>query len=436
MAVLQFRRPGRNAGANADDAYNGYDAEEYADEAGEAYGEDEYDRDGYDTGSAAGGWSDFSRKLRVHRRRIVLRALLVVIVAAAAIVSLYVHVTTRTFTEAAFTRMADLARVSNAAYRDLGGRIMIASRDGANCYDTDGKAVWNITYEMQQPIIAVSGAAAAIADYNGSTVHVVSSTEILGTVRTNLPIRSIAVSEGGEVAAVLSDREVTWIYLYSKDGTEIACFKTTMAQTGYPVSVAISPGGEMVCVSFLHAGSAEVRSSIAFYNFGRVGQNVVDHYVSGFDYQDEVFPYVRFLSNESAVAVSGSRIVWFKGKEIPEAGTEQLFAEELLGVYDGTGRVGLLFPDTSGEAQYRLDIYDQRGTAPEPITFTLDLSGVGITEDQVVVHSDKECRIFRHDGTQRYRGSFSKEVLLMVPSSRADRLTVVTGNGIERMALN
>ena len=56
---------------------------------------------------------------------------------------------------------------------------------------------------MQNPIVSVCGEVAAIADYNGRTIYIQSKEKQLGTVTTNLPIRSINVAANGVVAVVL-----------------------------------------------------------------------------------------------------------------------------------------------------------------------------------------------------------------------------------------
>ena len=80
-------------------------------------------------------------------------------------------------------------------------------------------------------MLSVCNNVAAIGDYNGRTVYVVSSTGQLGTVNTNLPIRKICVSQSGVVAAVLDDAEVTRILLYNGNentDTSIVDIKATM----------------------------------------------------------------------------------------------------------------------------------------------------------------------------------------------------------------
>lgn len=289
---------------------------------------------------------------------------------------------------------------------------------------------------MQNPVVAKAGNVLAIGDYNGSTIYLVNDESSIGTVDTSLPIRDLSVSENGEVAAVLADTDTTWVYLYASDGSTIAYFKTTMSQSGYPVSVAVSPDGELVCVSHLLTDSTGVHSSIAFYNFGAVGQNVAENNVAGFNYEDEIFPYTRYMTDSSCVAVSDARIAWFNGKEIPQNGQNAMFSEELQGIYDGEKYIGLLFPDTSGAGLYSLHIYDTVGNEISEVSFDQSFTNIQIAGNCIYINDDSSMSIYTVQGQLRYSGTFPMKVISVIPEENTNsRLFLATENGIEEMTL-
>ncbi|MBP3735555.1 MAG: hypothetical protein J6I56_00895 [Lachnospiraceae bacterium] len=421
MAILQFRKP-------REEAEEYYDPEEYYTE--EVYEEEAYPED------APSDREDYTERIRRHRRAVVIRTVVLTLLMIGMVSFVAYRVDTRVFSGAEISQVSPLVRSSSSIFKNLGGNVFSYSRDGASCMDPDGKPIWNITYEMQQPMIDIEGNTAAIADYNGSKVYVVTSEKTLGTVTTLMPIRAISVSRSGEVAAVLADSNVTWVYLYAADGTEIAYFRMSMNRTGYPVSVSISPGGEMVCISYLRADGTDVKSSVAFYNFGSIGQNEIDNYVSGFDYRDEIVPYVRFISDTASFAVSDERIAFFTGRQIPQAGENIFFKENLLSVYSSDKYVALLFPDSSGVEQYRLDIYNARGDKITTIPFTMDFTDIQIAYDRIYISDEQSGKIFDVDGTQKFSGAFGKSIDALIPGSRIDKITVITTDGLERLTLN
>ena len=420
MAVIKFRNP-----------YSGLTPEEDYEEDSYDYEEDErsfIDEEAEDSDRA---W---------ERRREILRLVLHwggIAGAAAAFLALMVFLASqRVYSGASMSVILEMDTQEGTEFTTLGSSVVYCSKDGASCLNANGTVIWSQSFEMQKPLISVAGNVMAVGDYSGSTIYLLGEKKILGSVNTNLPIRALAASESGEVAAVLADTDVTWVYLFDAEGSTIAYFKTTMAQSGYPLSVAVSPSGELVCVSHLLTQSSGVSSSIAFYNFGNVGQNVAENNVSGFNYDNEIFPVTVYLSDTACAAVSDSRIAFFTGREIPQSGVNTLFQDEIKGVYAGGSYIGLLFDDASGENEYTLQIYDASGNTAGTISFTMDYSDIQIAGKHVFISSSSELQIYDVNGRERYSGSFEKEVREIVPrTDTIGRLYLVTTDGLEQMTL-
>ena len=128
------------------------------------------------------------------------------------------------------------------AYENVRGNVVQYGSSGAICLDQRGKELWNVSYDMQQPIASVSGDVIAIANRGGYQIYVMNAKGLMGTIRTMLPIHTITAAENGEVAVIMNDSKVTWIRLYTADGNEIAYLTQTMAENGYPIAAAVSPG--------------------------------------------------------------------------------------------------------------------------------------------------------------------------------------------------
>ena len=92
-------------------------------------------------------------------------------------------------------------------YIAYNGHVLKLSRDGAEAFEGNGKAIWNVTYEMQDPKAATCGDFVAIADKQGTEIYVASAANDMGKISTKLPILDICVSKQGVVAAVLEDAE-------------------------------------------------------------------------------------------------------------------------------------------------------------------------------------------------------------------------------------
>ena len=381
---------------------------------------------------------NYKDKIKSHKLTILYRAALVIVLIAAVAVFLVVQWKNKVFSESVVVSSTPVTIVQGAMVENLGGNILLYSKDGASCIDAKGNALWNQTFEMQEPMLSVCNNVAAIGDYNGRTVYVVSSTGQLGTVNTNLPIRKICVSQSGVVAAVLDDAEVTRILLYNGNentDTSIVDIKATMDKSGYPMSLSLSPNGKLLAISYLHVNSGEMKSSVAFFNFGEVGKNESDNYVSGYDYPDTVIPYVQFMNNSAAFAVSDDRIVFFEGGEKPANKATALLNEEVQGIYYNEDYVGLVFHYQTGESAYRLDVYNTAGTKIHSQLFDMEYTDIIFSRDQVIIYNDMDCKICNMSGVDKFTGTFEKPSSLLVPTSSNYKYVSVTSNSVDVIEL-
>lgn len=381
---------------------------------------------------------DYREKIRSHKLVIFYRVILGIALIAAIIVFLFIQWRDKVFTESLVTATAPITIVQGAEVKNLGGNILLYSKDGVSCVDTKGNAVWNRTYEMQTPLISISGQTAAIGDYNGRSIYVMDKSGEKGTINTNLPIRNFCVSSNGVVAAILDDSNSVRINIYNgNENTEetIATGTASMDKSGYPVSIALTPNGKIMAISYLYVDSGNMKSSVAFYNFGEVGQNETDNYVSGYDYLNTVIPYVRFMDNDSAFAVSDDRIVFFAGVERPVNIASNLLEEEIQSIYYNENYVGLVFNDQSGESVYRLDVYNSAGSKIGSQFFDIDYTDIIFSKDQIIIYSDTECQISNIKGVDKFIGDFDKSTSLLIPTGSVYRYVTVTTDSVDTIEL-
>ncbi len=378
---------------------------------------------------------NYSGRIRRHRLTLFYKTLLVLIVIAAISTALYVQWKNQTYKAYAVLNSVDKKAVSETTYLNYNGKILVYSKDGISCSDTNGKVEWNQTYEMQAPIVSTNDEWAAVGDYNGRVIYAIDGKGNEGKIDTNLPIRDFCVSANGIVAAVLDDGTITWIYLYDATGTKLAMCKTTMQKSGYPLAVTISDNGELVGVSYLYIDSGEMKSSVAFYNFGSVGQNSIDNTVSGYDYADAIVPYLSFLNPTTVFAVADNRLMFYSGAQKPTSSAEKILNEEIQGVYYNENYVGLVFLDTTGKSRYRIDVYDTKGNIVMSHNFDMEYKDIIFNEDLLILYNDLECSIYNMNNVKKFEGTFNKTVSLLVPTSSMKKYVIVTQDTIETIEL-
>lgn len=380
--------------------------------------------------------TSYQEKIRSHKLKVFFRTVVIIVIAVIAVAAIYISWRDKEYTEATITVDAVITGGSDSKVVSLNGYVIQYSKDGVSCINSNGQQVWNQTYEMQNPIAHTCASVIAIGDYNGHNIYVSNTSGSMGTVDTNLPIRDFCVSSQGVVAAVLDGTDVTWIYLYDSTGNTLANFKTTMKDSGYPVSISLSPNAELLCVSYLYPEDGSLKTSVAFFNFGSVGQNSIDNYASGYDYPGVVVPYVQFMNGSTAFAVSDDRIMFYTGDQKPVSQAENLFgAEEIRSIYFNDSYVGLVFANNTEDGEYRLLVYNTSGSLVLTTYFDFNYSEIIFGEKQIIIYNDDECIIKDLSGHDKYVGTFTESVRLVVPTNYRNRFTLVTAASIETMNL-
>ncbi len=381
------------------------------------------------------GREDYLEKIKSHKFVLFWRGLLITVVIIGAITIAHITMKNKTYSSTEVASSAEISIQTNVNVEPFDNHILTYSKDGASCINSSGTAVWNETFEMQNPMCNICQNTVAIGDYNGRNIYIMNTEEVLGHISTTKPIKDFCTSANGVVAVVLDDTDATLIYMYDKEGNELVHFRTTMKESGYPACVSISPSGELVCVSFLFVDGNAIKSSVAFYNFGEVGQNSTDNYVSGYDYVDKVVPITRFFDDKNAFAVADDRVMFYSGAQKPVSIAERLQSESIQRVYYGEDYVGLVFNSTVPESKYRLDLYDKEGNLAGSIEINMDFSDVILEEDQVIIYNESTCKIYGINGKEKYNGYFEKSVYMVIPTTKKNKLTLVTADSIDTIEL-
>lgn len=384
---------------------------------------------------------EVSYKTKIGRHQVVkfYRGCIIIILLIVAAIGVYFYTENKEYVDYEVRQSYEWSKAQEAQCCQLGGNLLVYSKDGMSCVDTKGNTIWNQSYEMQAPIIKTCGNVVAAGDYNGRNIYVASTEGIIGTINTTMPIRDLCVSENGVVAAVHDHSDVTAIYIYNANkGEAIADFKTTMSKSGYPIAIDISSDGKMFAVSYLKTEDGKMISNIGFYNFSSVGQNYTDNLVGGYVYEDSVVPLVEFIATDIVYGVSDNRLMMYQGEQIPTNTKDIMISEEILSVYSSEDTIGLVFYNTAANTEdtYRLVLYDVHGEIENEITFDLDYQEILIGKKGIVIYNEDECEIYNKDGRNKFKGRFKEKVQCVLPMGNIGRYTLVTKDRIQLIELN
>lgn len=309
----------------------------------------------YDTPpNGDGGMGEYKKKLFQHRAGLGIRFLICAVVVLGAGFGLWFWFQHKTFTEYVITSSKEHSSTVDTQYEEYNGKLLKYSRDGISCIDSNGEALWSQTYNMTTPVVDICQSAVAVADHQGSKVYVFDAQGLRSEITTRLPIQQISISSQGVTALLLNDSNVSWIYLYDKEGNKLAESRCSLDETGQPLSISLSSDGAKLAVSYLQVKAGRADSCVVFYNFGSVGSNFVDKIVSSKVYEDTLIPKVKYLGSSVCAAVSDQGLIYYEGAEIPEEASSLLLDTEIQGVFFGSDRVGLVVDgsyDTAADSE-------------------------------------------------------------------------------------
>lgn len=390
----------------------------------------EYFKEKYEDNQA-----EFRRKLRKHKLAILYRVLLIVAILAASIVAVYYNYQRMVYASYDVLRKLDYTQSPNSHFLNLNGSVLRYSQDGASLYNMDSKMLWNETFEMQNPMVDVCGDYIAIGDYKDAVIYVFNGTGLRGKIDTAIPVRNFCVSGTGNVAAVLEDDDVTWVKLYDETGTNIASDRTTMAKSGYPVNVDISDNGIILAVSYLYIDSGIISSSVAYYNFGAVGQNEIDNLVSGYNYSDTIVSYLEFMNESTSFAVGDNTMAIFSGDQKPEKVFEMPVEKQILSVFNNEEYIGLVFEGEEGQLPFCLEVYDKSGNLVLTQQFELEYTDILFHKDLAIIYNANECLIYNMKGLKKFEGNFKESAITLIPTVNKSKFLLVSGDGMEEIQL-
>lgn len=376
----------------------------------------------------------YKEKIMRHKLASVYRILLAVAGVAALITLIVVQYRRHVYTD--YDIVASVPRESARGTTDvrLGKSILTYSRDGAHCTDAKGQTTWNQTYQIQDVRLAISGDTSAIGDYNGRSIYVQNPLQQLGVITTPMPIQEIAVSECGNVTAVLADTDLVWVNTYNPDGKLLYYGTASMNDAGYPAAISLSPSGELLCVAYIYVDAGVLKTNLAFYNLKEVGENYNDFMVYSDSFTD-IVPYMQFMNDSTMFAVGDGCLRIYTGSHQPVLAAGHLYNEEVRSVFYNEEYVGLMFRSEDSEYLYRLDVYNTAAKKVNSFYYNIEYTDLFFDKDTIVIYNETECVITTMDKIEKFNGSFSRTVRLMLPGNSAYRYVLVTDTSIDTIQL-
>ena len=97
--------------------------------------------------------------------------------------------------------------------------------------------------------------------------------------------------------------------------------------------------------------------------------------------------------------------------------------------------IGLVFASDDSEHMYRLNVYNAAAARVGVYYFDMDYTDIFFGNENFVIYNESECQIMTLDGIEKYNGSFTKTVELMLPLGNSYQYMLVTDTSIDKIQL-
>ena len=379
-------------------------------------------------------------------KMVVFVAVIVVCVAAAVLVWLRY----RTYDSYEVKEELKTETLSEAEFYDYGDAVLKVSKNGAIYSTVGGELIWNQSYEMNAPIVDICEDYVVIGAQKGTEIYILNKQGLKGKIETTRQIRAVEVAGQGTVAVMTEKNKSYYINLYDTDGEELVQGEMHIENSGYPLSMSLSPDAIKLAVALVDVSKGQANSTVNFYNFGTVGQNEIDNLVSSYTYEGLVIPRIQYLNDNKVVAFSNGKLLFFGGAQKPEESAVVPVTEEIRSVFYSDKYVGVTYnvePDktASGDAakeqeksslMHEVAVYDLKGKEVMKKQYKEDYGDVEILGNSELVFTlGEKCMICSMDGVIKFAGELEQEVLKMEQTGVGNEYYVIFKDRVQKIRL-
>ena len=379
---------------------------------------------------------ELDKKIRKHRLKIVrtIFAVAALLLLLAGAVMLIFRM--KEYTEYDVVESGERTDTVAAKYLSVWNGVIKYSNDGASYTNYADELVWNQTYEMQEPMVDVCEDYVVFAEKGGKKIYILNREKFQGSVETTMEIVRVRVANQGTVAVLMQKDGISYIRLYDKTGNNLAGGQIGIENTGYPLDIALSNDAIKLAVTMLDINEGNIKSMIAFYNFGSVGQNEIDHMVGSSSFSGMVIPQIEFVTNDRLLAFGDSEIIIFEGKQKPTLSKEIKLDHEIKSLFYNNDYFGWVQNNDDEENTRHMEIYDTKGIHILSKDFALDYDTVEfLSNNEICIRNQKECLIYNTYGVKHFAYTFDVPLYNIMAGSTGRDYTFIFEDTVEKVRL-
>lgn len=379
---------------------------------------------------------EYRQKLREHRRRVWRRTFIIVLVIVLIAAGLGLYMAFRHYEDYDILSSVERSDTEATHFAEFHGGILKYSNDGAFYTDTSNELIWNQTYEMSNPKTDTCGDYLTIYDKGGTRIYILTRTQLMGSIETTMEIEQVCVASQGTVAVLMKKDASAYLALYDREGNNLAEGEIHGENGGYPIAIALSHDAVKLAVSMIDIHSGSVKTTIAFYNYGSVGQNEIDNCVGANTYDDMVIPEMEFMTNDRMAAFGDSRVIIFEGAQKPQEVAEIPFEKEAKSIFYNEKYIGVVNSNEDEAVTHHVSVYDTEGGLIMEKDFGLEYTQIEfLSNNEICIRNENTCDIYTIHGVYKFHHEFDQQLYQVIPGGIGLNYTFVLKDATEKVRL-
>lgn len=250
----------------------------------------------------------------------------------------------------------------------------------------------------------------------------------------NHPIVKAEVAKQGVVAVLMTEDDISYVEVQSKEGDLLGEKVTNMVKDGYPMDISLSDNGEKVAATYLSISKGEIINNILFLNYGEVGKNFTDRTAGALIYEKAIVPRITFLDNDTVCAFKEDGLLIFTMEEIAKLAIEETIEGKIKSVLHNDKYTGLVAIE-DGKNKPRLLLYDLKGKKVLEKELDFEYESIYLSGDEIIMHDDLSCVIYKSDGKEKFRYTFTTNISALYAINNLDRYFMVNPQEIWEIQL-
>lgn len=379
---------------------------------------------------------EYKQKIREHRLKILKRTLVTALIVFVIIAGLFLFLALRHYEDFDVNSTVERSDTAATIFEEFQGNILKYSNDGALYTDTYNERIWNQTYEMAKPTIDMCEDYLVIYDKKGTQIYIMTSQGLVSNIETTMTIEQVSIAAQGTVAVLMGDQSNSYLVVYDKNGQELVNGAIYGEDGGYPIAIALSNDAIKLAVSMLDINDGSVKTTIAFYNFGSVGENEIDRIVSANSFSDMVIPQLDFVSDDRMVAYGDSEIAIFEGTQKPKLAQEIPLTGEAKSIFNNNKYVGVVYSNNDEKLTHHVAVYDMHGFTVMEKDFSQEYTEIGfLSNNEVCILNNHSCDIYTVRGIYKFHYDFDEELYKVISGGTGLNYTIILENSTEKVRL-